>query len=681
MFLQFKRKIQKHVAKILLNQQFLFITDTDNDEIWHIYLESFPSGTNEIFRERREHDCSCCRHFIRSFGNVITIKDNCKISIWDFESGITTYQPVINALSQYVKSKQIKDVFITNESNIGVDFNYEREENKDVKMWHHFRIELPRQFITVDKNTIDTQKGRLRDARNVFKRSLEEISKDAIETILDLIAQKSLYKGEEWKNILNKFLEMHIEYHDLSEEKKENFCWIKSLEAGPSIARIRNHSIGVLLTDITDGMDLNEAVKRYEKIVAPVNYKRPKAIFTKKMIEQAQKTIEELGLVDSLKRRYATLDDITVNNILFANKDTMNRIDKDIFDELKQDAVVNPKTFDKIDEISIETFIDDILPRTMNIELYLENKHASNFVSIIAPGIKDTKTMFKWNNNFSWAYAGNITDSMKERVKSMGGNVDGVLRFSIQWNEKGNNNNDFDAHCIEPGGNRIYYPNARYRHKSSGNLDVDIIQPIIQINNETAVENIVYTDLDKMPVGIYEFLVHTFSHRGGTDGFSAEIEFDNQIYSFDYRRNTRSNEFVSIAQVRYSKKEGFKIMKSIPNLLSSKTIWGLQTNQFHPVSICMFSPNYWDKQKGIGHKHYFFILKGCKNEECPNGFFNEFLREDLLTHKRVFEALGSKMRVEQSDNQLSGLGFSSTKKNSIVCKLEGYISRTLKITF
>lgn len=94
----------------------------------------------------------------------------------------------------------------------------------------------------------------------------------------------------------------------------------------------------------------------------------------------------------------------------------------------------------------------------------------------------------------------------------------------------------------------------------------------------------------------------------------------------------------------------------------------------------MLSPNYWDGQ-GIGNKHYFFIIEGCKNPESVRGFYNEFLKDDLMSQKRVFEVLGSKMKIDYSDNQLSGLGFSSTIRNSIICRVKGATERILKINF
>ena len=94
----------------------------------------------------------------------------------------------------------------------------------------------------------------------------------------------------------------------------------------------------------------------------------------------------------------------------------------------------------------------------------------------------------------------------------------------------------------------------------------------------------------------------------------------------------------------------------------------------------MNSPNHWDGEK-TGNKHWFFILDGCKNDSKARGFFNEFLDEGLRDHRKVFEVLGSKMKTEKSDEQLSGLGFSSTQKNHVLCKVGGSFNRTIKINF
>ena len=684
-FMMFKKTLQKHFDKMQKKATHLFEVNVDKDELWNTYLDSFPVGTNEIFRERREHDCSCCRQFIKNIGSAVIIKNNQIHTIWELNLGDTTYQPVCDALDAFIKAHTVTDIYTTKFPKIGTDFNFE-EINGKSHQWDHFFLELPSKFVNRSSCSNEEVKGQFRDTRNVFKRSLDEITMEALDTILELINSNTLYKGEEWKGVLTEFKKYKNEYDKLtSDAEKDLYAWEKSVTAGMAIGRIRNHSIGTLLINVSEDMDLDTAVKKYEQIVAPSNYKRPKAIFTKKMLENAKKTITELGYMESLQRRFANLNDITVNNVLFSNKSAARRMIgvDDIFGQMEKDVVVSPKKFSKVEEISAQDFIDKVLPTAKEIEAFVENKHEKNFVSMIAPVNSDAKTMFKWNNGLSWAYSGNITDSdMKQNVKAAGGNVDGVLRFSIMWNEGQNDNSDLDAHCKEPDGNEIYYGNCRKPTMSrcGGQLDIDITHPMEQMVGKPSVENITWADMSHMKPGVYKFFVNQYAARG-SKGFKAEIEFNGEIFAFEYNRPVSGD--VQVAEVTLDENGNFSIKEKLAgnSSISSREIWGVNTNQFVPVSVISYSPNYFDEQDGIGHRHLFFFLKDCVNSEEPNGFYLEFLDNDLMKHKRVFEALGAKCHVEDTDDQLSGIGFSMTKRADLVVKVKGATERVMKIKF
>jgi len=679
-FKYFKELFQKNFKELTKNASHLFQVELNKDDMWNLYLDSFKPEDNPIYRKLREFDCVCCRYFIKNIGNVIVLKDNQIKTIWDFETGSETFQPVVNALDKFVKSHVVSDVFVSKLKKIGTDKNFEQLENGKINTWEHFYLELDRKFVDNSNRSEGEIKGIFRSTRDVFKGSLEKITEDSLLTVLELISQNSLYRGKEWEGVLTEFLKYKKEYDKLETiEEKENYTWEQSVKVGGAIGRLKNHSMGTLLTNISEDMDLDTAVGKFEFIVGD-GYKRPKPVYTEKMLNDFKNKIIELGYMESLDRRFANLNDININNILFSNKDSAKKIQGglDVFDEMSKGIPFNPKKFNKVTEISIDDFIANVLPAAREIEVFLENKHSSNMVSLIAPENKDSKTMFKWDNNFSWAYTGNITDSsMKERVKSAGGNVEGVLRFSIQWNDNEFDGNDLDAHCYEPSGNLIYYGNKENR-STTGQLDVDIINPT---RNKPAVENITWTSKNKMEEGIYKFLVHNYSHRGGKNGFRAEVEYDGQIFSFDYNKELRQGEKVQVAEVNFNKTSGFTIKEKLPSNVSSKEVWGLKTNQFVPVSVVCYSPNYWNLQQGIGNKHVMFMLKGCCNSEKPNGMFNEYLNQELNQYRKVTEALGSKMTVKDTNDQLSGIAFSSTKRNELLVKIKGSTERLLKIKF
>lgn len=687
-FANFNKAIQEHFNEMCKDAKRLFAVEFDYEEMNNLYLDSYPAGTNEIYRKRREYDCSCCRHFIRDIGNVVSIKDGKLHTIWELDIDDNVYSVVAKVLDQYIREKAVKGIYLRAEKRIGTAISREMLPTGEMHKYDHFFIDLPDICIYKESYniTLEGEKGKARDTRNVFKRSLDEITPDAVDTILELISQNSLYKGAEWKEVLIEFKKYQKEYMKLSDVKKELWTWEKSIDAGITIGRIRNHSMGTLLVNLSEGMDLDTAVKKYEQIVAPANYKRPKAIFTKKMLEDAKNTISELGYMDSLQRRFATLDDITVNNILFSNKDAAKRISgaDDLFGEMEKDVAISPKKFSKVEEISVRDFINNVLPTAKELEVFLENKHTQNMVSLIAPENKEAKTMFKWNNPFSWAYTGNITDSdIRENVKAAGGSVTGIVRFSILWNDgDGKDDSDLDAHCMEPkGGDHIFYGH-KVSGRTNGNLDIDITQPISQCksSNGVAVENITYPSKTKMIPGTYKFYVNQYSYRN-SQGFKAEIEVNGEIHSYEYNSPVHGN--VQVAEVILDKDGNFKVVDKLDGNCAtiSKDVWGVRTLQFTPVSVMCYSPNYWDEQQGIGHQHLFFMLKDCVNPEEPNGYYNEFLKPELEQHRRVFEALGAKAHVKDVDDQLSGIGFSLTKRNDLIVKVKGVTERILKIKF
>lgn len=666
-FMTIKEAIQTQLDRMCEHE--LFEVEVERSTLWDLYLSSFAEGTNPIYKERTEHDCNCCKSFIRQYGNVVAIIDGKVESLWDVIVG-DNYQVVVDALAAKVKGLPICDIFRNDSKHMGINRSRQMLADDSLLTWDHFYYKLPNKFV-ITNGSIPTWLGDKRTDKEVLERSLKEITTEAINIVSDLIAQNSIYRGTEHKSTVQLLKKTKGLYDKLStDQDKTIFCWNKGLELGHG-GRFRNTVIGTLLVDISKGTELDVAVKKFEDKVAPHNYKRSSTLITQGMIKKAQEKVELLGIEESLHRRFAITEDITVNNVLFADRSA--RQSMGVFDSLQSATKGQSPNLDKVQEVGIQEFVDTILPKIDSMEVMAENRHSSNFVSLIAPECPEAKNIFKWDNNFSWSYNGEVTDSIKERVKKAGGAVSGYMRTSLSWY----NSDDLDIHVVEPNGNRIHF-GKKISSLTGGKLDVDMNAGSI---SKDPVENIVWPSKSKMREGDYIVAVNNYQKRSSGDiGFQVEVEFDGNTYLYTFDKPVPNSATIPVLKFNYSIKDGIKVIDSIPEGSASKELWGVNTHQWTKASLVMNSPNHWDGNE-TGNKHWFFMLDGCANPDGARGFYNEFLDGELTEHRKVFEVLASKMKVEESDKQLSGLGFSSTQNNSILCKVSGSFNRTINIKF
>lgn len=701
----------------------LFRAKITGDEVYQLYLTSFPNGSNPVFRDPASstHNCNNCKNFMRRYGNIVAIaEDGTLITVFGAAGIAEPYWNVAHALDTKIKGSGIHSVFFEEYEMLNQKLNYERCNKKleqfrlgiaenhkqytkeeadkfgvvspgEIRKFTHMHVNVPKEFVNMSGKSIESMIGQYRDKYEVFKRAMEEISLDTLNLVEDLINQGSLLDGTAHLHVIKEALRHKRCYDCIMDVNKDTWMWETTYKMDERTAKFKNTLIGVLCSELSQGEELNKACENWNKRVDPVNYHKAKAPITKKQIEEAQKFVEENGYSDSFSRRLAIMEDIKVEEIKHVSAGDGKIPKVSMFDEVKATATQHKRAkFDDVEVVPIEKFMEDILPKCSSIEALLLNSHEGHLVTMTTSADNEGKPIFKWGNNFSWTFNGNLAgrSQIKDAVASRGGKVDGALRFSIMWAEgDASDNSDLDAHAQEPQGahgEHIYYGERRFRKdhgdgrtRMSGQLDVDITQPH-GYHNKNIVENIVWEDKARMGEGTYKLWVNQFADRG-SKGFKAEIEFDGETYQYEYNQRVSGN--VQVAEVTL--KDGvFTVKHLLPESASNRELWGLETNNFHKVNLVCLSPNHWNTN-AVGNKHYFFILEGCKVDTDVRGFHNENLLPDLLTHRKVMEVLGSThtIKTHMTDKQLSGLGFNSTVRDEIVLKLSGSFKRMIKVKF
>jgi len=677
----------------------LFQSSFNGKDCWNMYLWGFENPG--IFRdpESNEYKCNCCNSFVKRYGNIVAIDSNYDImTIWDIDlPQDNEYYKSVKIVRDSLKTSKIANVFVesfdflhsstyekTNsrmtEFQLGIANNYKtytKEEAEKfgvveagkVYQFHHFHLSLSKQFVDFSDNSVEAVQAGHRDAKNVLLRALTEIRLETLENVKEMIQTDALLDGKTHQYKIDAIIPLKQSFQNITDAQRENWAWVNSYNL--PFAKFGNELIGQLCYDIQE-KGLEVAVLAWNKRVDPANYMKAVAPISKGQREKANKLVAELGIIESFSRRFARIADINIDEIRFTNANSKSKAAGlfDIIAPKSQEQVKIDK--DKLQKISIEELLELLNTHPKSIQVMLENRLEGNLVALTTAAVANSPLLFKWDNPFSWTFKGNLAGKsmIKAAVKDAGGRVDGVLRFSMIWNESTRDTSDLDAWCEQSNGEKIGFSTEFRKDRGQkfsswgGQLDLDNINP----GKNIGIENIYFKDMNKLQDGTYYFRVNQYSARN-SQGFKAEIEFDGEQFLYEYPQPVQQGANISVATVTV-KNGKFSIQHHLPETnLTAKSLWNIETNQFHNCTLVCSSPNHWGNNN-VGNKHYLFMLQDCKTNEAIKGFHAENLREDLHEIRKQIDVLGNLLTIEPSEEQLCGLGFNATVRDNVVVKVD-----------
>jgi len=390
-------RFEKLVAeKIANNKQPLFTTDVPAVTLWFKYLNGIPYN-------RQYYNCNHCRRFIEQYGKLVTIENGVytKPLLWNNDDPEVPafFREAVSMMWAVVKCSKVNGVFYSDSKQWGV---YQTGE------WTH----LCGEASTCVKNPLKTASQLMAEKQQEFellKRTVTALDRHTMNTVNTIISQGDLYRSEKavevakWLSELVNNSKTFFDYH------VDTLIWNAVATAPVGFAHVKNTLLGTLIEDVQAGLPFAVISRRWAEKLHPLQYQRPTAAPTAGNVATAEKIFEKLGLENSIKRRFARLDEIPKEALIWAeSSDRVNAVKTvptGLFSSLLEEQHEIMKL--KPTAMSWVKFARDVLPITTKMVLHTPENGA--FYGFLTAEDETAPPIVQWDsvdrrNPFTWYF-------------------------------------------------------------------------------------------------------------------------------------------------------------------------------------------------------------------------------------------------------------------------------------
>lgn len=375
----------------------LFTTDVSG--LWDAYLNSFSDPV-----ERQHHNCHECRRFIEKYFGLVVINElgnTWPAFIPTPETAIVPveYAASINNIFKRVCAAKVTGVFISNEKRWGIPKTGD---------WTHFSVTPPKSMIFDSK--VKTPFQAMAEAREnyaMLMRACADFKDGTISAAISMVNSGVLDRSDKFKGHLEWFRDAKGTISQRGRQGR-NKAWLAVASAPAGWRNVRSGVIGSLLEDLQDKDLSNEDVKRrFNAKLDPLKYQRPEKT-SEGNLDAAEKLIAKLGLQNSLRRRFARLEDM--RPIWTPTKGQPETSEGGVFGALRKSAK-NEGIAIGAQTMTWGKFSSKFLNNAAKIE-FETNRTPGNYCGVLTAADPDAPPIIRWDspenrNPVSWyVYSG-----------------------------------------------------------------------------------------------------------------------------------------------------------------------------------------------------------------------------------------------------------------------------------
>lgn len=382
---------------------------TNAGDLYDLLLTGIPEEA------RQHYNCNACRHFVNRYGGLVKIdeKTGKQTPVMWPEKAPAFFTEAVKKIRRKVSTATVTGVFITSERELGTPVT---------GSWKHMAVKVPEymMFRSQLKNASQEAAEKAEDY-GLLATAIGKYRIETVETAVNLLRSEALYRSEKVLGVAEWFLEVLrlVEgERDTRNKSTRNIIWYKAATAPTGFCHISSSVIGTLLDDIEAGYAYSTVSRKFAEKMNPLQYQRPQAAPSAGNVARAERVVEKLGIANSLKRRYARLDEIQTVWRPMPDKKT-GGASAGVFARVatkEQQREAPAAMRGPVVPITWEKFRRTVLGSARKIEFYVTG-NLENYTAILTAEDPAAPPIILWDteenrNPFSWyVYSGGSTPS------------------------------------------------------------------------------------------------------------------------------------------------------------------------------------------------------------------------------------------------------------------------------